>query len=139
MLPERNAQRGEYGAGVELKTNEVRLALGIISTPAAKLPPFTGLFYSRPKWIPAAKILYIMTLYDASASRRRAARRDWRVARIALSTSTEPGEGLSPEIALGMMWQLALDAWAMTGRALPDYPRAKIPVQRLPPHEAQRD
>ena len=32
------------------------------------------------------------------------------------------------EQRLAMMWQLALDAWAFTGRPLPDYSRENTPV-----------
>jgi len=29
-----------------------------------------------------------------------------------------------------MMWPLALEAWALTGRPLPDYVRGQAPVRR---------
>ena len=31
------------------------------------------------------------------------------------------------------MWQLALDAWALTGQPLPDYDRASIPGRLIRP------
>ncbi len=44
----------------------------------------------------------------------------------------EPGDDLSSTTTvaerLAMMWPLALDAWALTGRPLPDYERAETPV-----------
>jgi hypothetical protein len=71
-----------------------------------------------------------MVCHDPTAIQRRAARRDWRVVKTSLSASIDAGS-LPPEVALGMMWQLALDAWAMTGRAIPDYSRTDSPVRRL--------
>lgn len=32
---------------------------------------------------------------------------------------------------LATMWQLALDAWSFTGRALPDYARADAPIRLI--------
>lgn len=33
---------------------------------------------------------------------------------------------------LSMMWPLALEAWALTGRSLPAYTRRETPVSRRP-------
>ena len=42
----------------------------------------------------------------------------------------------SAEERLAMMWPLALETWALTGRPLPQYSRAETPVtKRLPPRE----
>jgi len=71
-------------------------------------------------------------LDDRAAIARRNARRNWRVVWVPLSAFDETSERPSPEAALAMMWRLALDAWAMTGRALPDYSRAATPVRRVP-------
>ena len=35
--------------------------------------------------------------------------------------------GSTPQERLASMWQLALDAWAMSGKPLPVYTRAEIP------------
>jgi hypothetical protein len=44
----------------------------------------------------------------------------------------EPGDdqtGLNtPEERLAMMWDLAVDAWSLSGRPIPDYPRHETPV-----------
>ncbi len=45
----------------------------------------------------------------------------------------EPNEDLSaqttPAERLGMMWPLALEAWELVGKPLPDYSRAGTPVR----------
>jgi hypothetical protein len=44
----------------------------------------------------------------------------------------EPGDDLTatttPEERLAMMWPLALEAFALTGRVIPSYPRSEAPV-----------
>jgi len=51
----------------------------------------------------------------------------------------EPGGNLSasttPAQRVAMMWPLALEAWTLTGQALPTYDRGSTPVcvARLPP------
>ena len=58
-------------------------------------------------------------------------RRTWPVRRFTLDT--QPGDDLSgvntPEERLEMMWPLALEAWTLTGAALPDYARGSAPVR----------
>jgi hypothetical protein len=48
----------------------------------------------------------------------------------------EPGDDLSRSTTaaerLAMMWVLARDAWSLSGRPLPDYPREETPVSRRP-------
>jgi hypothetical protein len=48
----------------------------------------------------------------------------------------EPGEDQSrlntPEERLAMMWELAQDAWSLTGRPLPEYRRHETPVTCRP-------
>jgi len=65
----------------------------------------------------------------SDSEQRRAARGTWRVVKTTLTAPEQPQAPQSPAAALGMMWQLALDAWSMTGRPLPDYPRSRIPVR----------
>ncbi len=64
------------------------------------------------------------------AARERARkRRDWpvRVFRLGM----EPGDDLSASTTvderLAMMWPLAVEAWALSGRTLPVYARKNIP------------
>jgi hypothetical protein len=61
---------------------------------------------------------------------RAAARRTWPARSYSLGR--EPGDNLSAittaEQRLAMMWPLALEAWLLTGRPLPEYERAHSPV-----------
>jgi hypothetical protein len=56
-------------------------------------------------------------------------RRQWPIKRYRLGE--EPGDDLSQvttaEERLAMMWPLAKEAWALTGRPLPDYRREDTP------------
>ena len=60
---------------------------------------------------------------------RARARATWPVRRYRLGE--EPGDDLSSTTTaterLAMMWPLAEAAWAMSGRAIPDYPRGAAP------------
>ena len=66
---------------------------------------------------------------------RALARRSWPVRKLRLGD--EPGDDLSAtttaEERLAMMWPLAVEAWSLTGRSIPEYPREDTPVRRLPP------
>jgi hypothetical protein len=70
---------------------------------------------------------------DDDFERRAAARRNWPVRRYTLGG--EPSEDLSATTSinerLDMMWQLALDAWASTGKPLPSYERSQMPGRIL--------
>jgi hypothetical protein len=70
-------------------------------------------------------------------ARRAAARAAWPIRRFALGT--EPGPDLSATTTaaqrMGKVWQLTLDAWAMSGRPLPDYPRRASPGRVVRPPE----
>jgi hypothetical protein len=61
--------------------------------------------------------------------RRAAARSTWPVRRFRLGE--EPGDDLSdsttPEERLAMMWELAVEAWTLAGREVPDYDRRLAP------------
>lgn len=37
----------------------------------------------------------------------------------------------TPEQRLAMMWELVTQAWAIAGRAIPDYDRAHTPVRKV--------
>ncbi|MBI3229960.1 MAG: hypothetical protein HYZ45_07240 [Burkholderiales bacterium] len=71
-----------------------------------------------------------MDLIDNSAARR-AARAKWPVIKASLSAMDESESPIYPIEALSMMWQLAVDAWAMTDRPLPTYSRDETPVTRI--------
>jgi hypothetical protein len=62
---------------------------------------------------------------------RAAARRSWPVRKFRLGE--EPDEDLSATTTakerLEMMWPLAVDAWTLAGREIPDYPREQAPVR----------
>lgn len=64
---------------------------------------------------------------------RAAARRAWPVRKFRLGE--EPSEDLSATTSakerLEMMWPLAVDAWALAGRKIPDYPREETPARLL--------
>lgn len=67
---------------------------------------------------------------------RRAARASWPGLKTTLAQA--PGaEDLrattTPEQRLGMMWELARGAWAMTGQPLPAYSRADMPGRVIRP------
>ena len=74
---------------------------------------------------------------DDSAEARRAARRQWPVARFRLGE--EPPDDLSetttPGERVAMMWTLAESAWKAAGRRLPDYDRANLPARFFGPGE----
>ena len=67
---------------------------------------------------------------DRYASLRAAQRRNWPVHKYTLGA--EPSDDLSgqttPEQRLEMMWPLALEAWLLTGKPIPDYSRAETPI-----------
>ena len=67
---------------------------------------------------------------DDSASLRAAQRRNWPVHKYSLGA--EPSDDLSgrttPEQRLEMMWPLALEAWLLSGKPIPDYSRDETPV-----------
>jgi hypothetical protein len=69
-----------------------------------------------------------------TADEKQQARGAWPVRLYRLGD--EPGDDQSgtntPEERLAMMWDLALDAWSLTGRPLPDYPRHETPVTCRP-------
>lgn len=67
---------------------------------------------------------------------RARARAGWSLTRIRLGD--EPGdvlEGVAPAECVAMVWQLTLDAWASSGRRIPDYERTESPgrIVRLRP------
>jgi hypothetical protein len=71
--------------------------------------------------------------FDAARAERAELRKAWPIRVVRLGE--EPPDDLiattTPAERLAMMWPLALDAWASTGRPLPDYPRHQAPVRVL--------
>jgi hypothetical protein len=61
---------------------------------------------------------------DDARAARAAARASWPIA-----SGHAPARACdtTPEERLATMWQLAVDAWAASGRALPTYTRADMP------------
>ena len=53
-----------------------------------------------------------------------------------LRLGDEPGDDLSAtttaEERIAMMWPLAVEAWSLTGRPMPEYERRNAPVKWLP-------
>lgn len=69
----------------------------------------------------------------AGTNDRANARKRWPVNKHRLGE--EPSDDLSDsttaEERLRMMWQLAVDAWKLTGKPIPDYKRDEAPVRKL--------
>lgn len=65
---------------------------------------------------------------DEARSRRAKVRGAWPVVRASLRDE-RPELLLEVPVAkrIAMVWALTLDAWALRGEALPDYPRAAAP------------
>jgi len=67
------------------------------------------------------------------AKRRASARRHWPVRKYRLGE--EPSDDLSDattaEERLQMVWRLTVDAWALSGKRLPDYDRSTAPVRKF--------
>jgi hypothetical protein len=65
----------------------------------------------------------------ADRAARVLARRGWTIRRFALGE--EPGDDLSatttPAERLAMMWPLAVEAWTLAGRSIPEYRRSEMP------------
>ena len=73
-----------------------------------------------------------MSSGDAPGTPSRAAsRRTWPMRLVAIGA--EPRDDLdrstTPEERLGMVWSLTVEAWALSGRPMPTYPRTATPVR----------
>jgi hypothetical protein len=68
---------------------------------------------------------------DLDAAERARRRSEWPV-RV-FKRGSEPSDDLSATATaaqrLAMMWPLALEAWALTGKPMPDYSRSTMPVR----------
>jgi len=71
---------------------------------------------------------------DDARSERARARATWPIRKLRLDQEGE-GDDLSAtssvEERLSMMWPLALDAWATSGKPLPTYERSEMPGRVL--------
>lgn len=76
-----------------------------------------------------------MSTAEDARRQRAAARASWPLRRYRLGS--EPGDDLTltttPEQRLGMMWELAVQAWLLSGRELPTYSRHEIPGKLIRP------
>jgi hypothetical protein len=77
----------------------------------------------------------------ASARERAEARKTWQVRKMRLGEegSDDLSATTSAAERLGMMWQLAKDAWAAAGRPIPDYPREEMPIAKRRLHDPPAD
>jgi hypothetical protein len=62
-------------------------------------------------------------------------RRTWPLRRHLLEEcpSDDLSDSTTPEERVEMMWPLAVEAWTLAGRGLPDYPREEIPARIFRP------
>lgn len=58
-----------------------------------------------------------------------------RIFKLGDEPSDSLAHGTTSEERLAMMWPLALAAWELTGKPLPDYHRRDMPVRYLAPEE----
>lgn len=78
---------------------------------------------------------------DGDVDQRRRARGSWPVRAYPLGQ--EPPDDISLETTreerLAMMWPLALEAWRLSGRPIPDYDRAHVPARMIRPGDPRPD
>ena len=60
---------------------------------------------------------------EARADRRR---KTW-AATLSRNGEHSPAARLDPDLGLSVMWELAVNAWRLTGRDLPEYARDEMP------------
>jgi hypothetical protein len=78
---------------------------------------------------------------DASeAEARRKAREKWPVVVLHLNEDSDDiSDVTTPAERIAMMWPLALEAWRLAGRPIPDYDRAHTPCRVFRPGEPRPD
>ena len=83
----------------------------------------------RPNGRGSGTLAFVDDAERERLERAAARRRSWTVRKVALEE--DGGEellaGTTASERLGMMWRLALDAWASAGEPIPDYPRSEAP------------
>lgn len=62
---------------------------------------------------------------------RRLARAQWPVRAVHRDADDTTLDDTTPEQRIGMMWELAVQAWKLAGLPIPDYDRAHTPVRKL--------
>ena len=74
---------------------------------------------------------YDSGMADEREKSRAAKRSSWPVRTFNLGSepSDDLSESTTAEQRLDMMWPLALEPWALTGKPLPDYSRSNAPVR----------
>ena len=79
-----------------------------------------------------------MTSAEEARRHRAAARASWPLRGYPLGS--EPSDDLAavttPEQRLAMMWELALQAWHLSGRELPTYARHEMPGKLIRPTQS---
>ncbi|MBX3252161.1 MAG: hypothetical protein KF901_33615 [Myxococcales bacterium] len=70
---------------------------------------------------------------DDVVAQRAAARASWagRVCTLEEEGEIDLSHSTTASERLGMMWRLALDAWASAGEPIPDYTRAETPGRMI--------
>lgn len=58
-------------------------------------------------------------------------RSSWPIRVTRLGDDSEDALDTTAEQRLAMMWELVTQAWAIAGRAIPDYDRAHTPVRKV--------
>ena len=69
--------------------------------------------------------------HDPEIAARAAARKSWpiRVYRLGEEPADDLRATTTAAERVEMVWQVTLDAWALAGRPIPDYPRSEAPVR----------
>jgi len=71
-------------------------------------------------------------MHDPSDVASASNRQSWPVRRFRLGSESGPdlSTTTTPEQRLDMVWPLTLEAWALTGRPIPQYYRSETPVRK---------
>ena len=71
-------------------------------------------------------------LPDEARRARATARANLQIRRVALCDEAAPDlSHMSPSARVAMVWELTLDAWASSGKSIPDYARADAPGRMI--------
>ena len=80
-------------------------------------------------------------MQDEAHEKRAKARANWPIRKYRLGE--EPGDEvwatMTPEERVRLMWPLAVDAWILAGRKLPNYERSNAPTRLYRPGETVPD
>ncbi|HSF14346.1 MAG TPA: hypothetical protein VLK65_02195 [Vicinamibacteria bacterium] len=76
---------------------------------------------------------------EAVSARERRARARAKCSVLKYRLGEEPGDeqlaAMTPEDRVAMMWAIAVDAWILSGREIPEYDRDHIPARLFRPGE----